>query len=164
MNRTDEPLLEIYLRPGESELATQPAIFRTVLGSCVGITFWHQRLGLGAMCHPMLPSYPRKPPGSLSVELGRRYVDFTIREMAEKFDARGARRDEVEIKLFGGADVLPVHHSTTRPTVGRLNCDAALTTLDAEGFEVAASSLGGKHGVNIHFDSRTGEVLLRRLR
>ena len=31
---------EVYLRPGESYLARKPAIIRTILGSCVGVTFW----------------------------------------------------------------------------------------------------------------------------
>jgi chemotaxis receptor (MCP) glutamine deamidase CheD len=35
--------------------------------------------------------------------------------------------------------------------------------LRAEGLAVIASSLGGTSGLNIRFDTRTGEVLLRRL-
>ena len=34
--------LEIYVQPGESHLVRGPAILRTVLGSCVGITFWNR--------------------------------------------------------------------------------------------------------------------------
>ena len=41
-------------------LVTQPAILRTMLGSCVGVTFLVPRLGVGALCHPMLPRCPAK--------------------------------------------------------------------------------------------------------
>ena len=34
--------------------------------------------------------------------------------------------------------------------------------LEEEGFSVAASCLGGRSGVQIHFHTETGEVLLRR--
>jgi chemotaxis receptor (MCP) glutamine deamidase CheD len=44
-----------------------------------------------------------------------------------------------------------------------MNCEVATEVLQAEGFRVAASSMGGTSGLNIRFDTRTGEVLLRRL-
>jgi chemotaxis protein CheD len=110
----------------------------------------------------MLPAYPRKPLADLSRAAGRRYVDFAIRDLARQFDALGARRGEIEVKLFGGGDVLLVADDASRPTVGRMNCEAAIRALEEEGFSVTASSLGGNCGVNIHFNTKTGEVLLKR--
>ena len=155
-------LRDVYLQPGELQLVSEPAMIRTILGSCVGVTFRHQRLGLGGMCHPMLPRRATNRAAS-GTEPKTRFVDFAIEEMGRQLDAMGAIRKEVEIKLFGGGDVLPVNHATTRATVGRLNCESALETLAAEGFEIAAASLGGNCGVNIRFNTVTGEVLLRRL-
>jgi chemotaxis protein CheD len=155
-------LPEIYVQPGESHLVRKPAILRTLLGSCVGITCWIPRLGVAALCHPMLPNYPAKPQEDLSRAAGRRYVDFAIRDLARQFDALGARRNEIEVKLFGGGDVLLVANNSARPTVGKLNCEMALKVLEEEGFQVVASSLGGNCGVNIHFNTSTGEVLLQR--
>jgi chemotaxis receptor (MCP) glutamine deamidase CheD len=37
-----------------------------------------------------------------------------------------------------------------------------MEVLKDEGFTVRASSLGGKRGVNIHFNTESGEVLLQR--
>jgi chemotaxis protein CheD len=135
---------------------------RTVLGSCVGVACMIPRLGIGALCHPMLPSYPLKPPAGQILEAGRRYVDFAIRDLARQFDALGARRNEVEVKLFGGGDVLLTAKDAARPTVGRLNIEVAMNVLEEEGFAVSASSLGGQRGVNIRFNTQTGEVLLQR--
>jgi chemotaxis protein CheD len=155
-------LLEIYVQPGESHLVREPAIMRTVLGSCVGVTFLVPRLGLGALCHPMLPRYPAKPPADSSLADGRRYVDFAIRDLARQFDALHVRRGEVQVKIFGGGDVLWISEDAARPTVGRLNREAAIKVLEEEGFAVTASSLGGTCGINIQFNTETGEVLLRR--
>jgi chemotaxis protein CheD len=162
MPEPDSILPEIYVQPGESHLVRKPAILRTLLGSCVGIAFWAPRLGVSALCHPMLPRYPAKPPADASRSAGRRYVDFAIRDLARQFDALGASRDEVEVKLFGGGDVLLMVDNTARPTVGRLNIEVALKVLEEEGYNVIASSLGGQRGVNIHFNTVTGEVLLQR--
>jgi chemotaxis protein CheD len=124
------------------------------------VAFLIPRLGIGALCHPMLPTQPRSV---VNVAVARRYVDFAIRDLARQFDALGARRSEVRVKLFGGADVLTVSDALSRPTVGRLNRETALRVLDEEGFRVAASSLGGTSGINIRFHTVSGEVLLRRL-
>jgi chemotaxis protein CheD len=155
--------LEVYVLPGESHLMSEPAILRTVLGSCVGVTFRIPRLGVAAICHPMLPIHPAAGAKDLSLASSRRYVDFTIRDMARQFDALGAKRGEIEVKLFGGGDVLLVSNEASRPTVGQLNCESALRVLEDEGFHVSASSLGGTSGLHIQFHTGTGEVLLKRL-
>jgi chemotaxis protein CheD len=162
MPQPESTLPEVYVQPGESRLVREPTMLRTLLGSCVGIAFRVPRLGVGALCHPMLPRLPAKPGASLSRSAGRRYVDFAIRDLAKQFDALGASRNEVEVKLFGGGDVLVMTSSANRPTVGKLNSEVAMTVLAEEGFDVAACSLGGKRGVNIHFNTETGEVLLQR--
>ena len=52
----------------------------------------------------------------------------------------------------------------SRPTVGRLNCEAALQVLAEEGFSVSPHpAWEATRGVNIQFNTETGEVLLRRL-
>ncbi len=151
---------DVYLQPGESRLVKQSTIFHTVLGSCVGVTFLVPRLGVAAICHPMLP---RCPANLLGNRASTRYVDFAIRDLAQQLGSLGAARAEIQVKLFGGADVLVVVDNHSRPTVGRLNLEMALRTLEEEGFSVAASSLGGRSGVQIQFHTDTGEVILRRL-
>jgi chemotaxis protein CheD len=163
MAKHETALPEVYVQPGESHLVSASVIMRTVLGSCVGITYWVPRLGIAALCHPMMPNYPAKPPSDSSLIAGCRYVDYSICDMARQLDARGARRGEVQVKLFGGGDVLLVTNQASRPTVGKLNCEAALRVLGDEGFSVIASSLGGTSGLKIQFHTETGEVLLWRL-
>ena len=158
-------LAEIYLQPGEMFLAREPTIIRTLLGSCVGVTFWCERLGIGALCHAILPRCPDGYSLGVSPEVGYRYVDFCIRDLARKFDGLGAQRSEVQVKLFGGADVLlGGKDAPIRDTVGSINCETALETLREESFQIAASSLRGKSGLNIRFNTGNGEVQLRRLK
>ena len=164
MAAPEEEWIEIYVQPGESHLVRGPAVFRTVLGSCVGVTFRHAALEISALCHPMMPRLPPRIGKTIDVAASRRYVDFAIRDLAAQFDALGARRGQIEVKVFGGADVLMVQSDESRPTVGRLNREMALEILGAEGFDVAASRLGGPVGIHIDFFTTTGEVRLRRLK
>lgn len=153
-------LPRISVQPGQLHLARHPTILRTILGSCVSATFWSARLGAGALCHGILPRCPRGTDGAD----GYRYVDFSIRYLAKQFDALGVSRDELEVKLFGGADVLPVAAARlAKSTVGALNCQAAWEVLEEQGLRVAASDLGGIRGRTIRFHTGTGEVLLQRL-
>jgi chemotaxis protein CheD len=160
MSDIESELPQVYLKPGEVCVARAPAILRTILGSCVGVTFWEPRSGLGAFCHGVLPKCPR---GVRSPE-GYRYVDFAIRELARQLESLGARREEMQIKVFGGADTLPVGPaSRLRQTVGRQNWESALETLREEGLTLLLSDLGGPVGRTIQFHTGTGEVLLHRL-
>ena len=154
-----EDPLEISIQPGQLYLARDPVVLQTILGSCVGVTFWSARLGVGALCHGVLP----KCPSTTGASDGYRYVDFSIRHLAEQFDALGVSRQELEVKLFGGADVLPVAARAGKPTIGSQNCQAALEVLEQEGLRVLASDLGGIRGRTIQFDTGTGEVVVYRL-
>lgn len=156
-----EDISMVYLQPGEWELVLTPTILKTVLGSCVGITFRAPRLGIGAMCHPMLPHFARRPVVHHTPAAIGRYVDSIIGELARRIDKLGASRSEVEVKVFGGADVLAT--SRKGETVGKMNADTAVRLLEAEGFRLTASHLGGGRGVFIEFHTATGEVFLRRL-
>jgi chemotaxis protein CheD len=158
-------LAEVYLQPGEMFFAREPTIIRTLLGSCVSVAFWSERLGIGALCHAMLPRCPEGYSRGLSPEVGYRYVDYCIRDLARKFDELGAHRSDVQVKVFGGADVLFCETETlARPTVGSLNCDSALDILGEEGFQLKASSMRGKSGLTIQFNTGNGEIRLRRLK
>jgi chemotaxis protein CheD len=153
-------LPRISVQPGQLCLARSPAILQTILGSCVSVVFWNARLGAGAVCHGVLPRCPR----GASVADGHRYVDSSIRYLAEQFDALGAARREMEIRLFGGADVLPVAAARAgKPTIGALNCRRALEVLEEEGLKASASDLGGTRGRTVHFHTGTGVVLVHRL-
>jgi len=164
MSELESDLPEIYLKPGEVHLARGPAVLRTLLGSCVGVTFRCARLSVGALCHAMLPRLPQNSAAGPGLPERWRYVDSCIHDLAVQFEALGAHRSEIEIKVFGGADVLPVQSADpSRATVGRLNWQAAIEVLREEGLKVVASDVGGTLGRTIQFHTGTGEVLLRRL-
>jgi len=161
MEGPDRSLPEVYLQPGDYFLAREPTLIWTILGSCVSVSFRSERLGVGALCHSMLPWHPG--PATLLSGEDHRYMDYAIRDIALQFDRLGAKRSEVQVKLFGGADVL-LPANPLRETVGSQNQQSAIEVLREEGFKVTASSLGGNLGLKIFFDTGTGEVLLRRLR
>ena len=147
----------IYLKPGEIVVSSEPVLVSTVLGSCVAVTFFSPVSGVGAICHAMLPDNPGR-----SEDL--RYVDSAVRHIFRKVMEYGAGSD-LEVKLFGGAQVLDVGDSeSSRRTVGELNVASALEILDALGLTVAGADTGGVVGRRLYFCTRDGDVYLRRMR
>ena len=144
-------------------MARRPTLIRTILGSCVGVTFWSAKSAAGALCHALLPRYPADVTARWCPADGYRFVDSSIRGLARQFDEIGASRREIQVKVFGGADVLPVDPANPRPTVGRMNGEVAMQVLQDEGFAIIVCSLGGTCGRSIQFHTGTGEVRMRWL-
>lgn len=156
MNFAVDNQTSLFLKPGELAVTEVPTRVSTVLGSCVAVTFFNRRLQYGAICHAMLP-HGR---GDISFK----YVDGAFDYMLGRFALAGIERHEIEVKLFGGADVLPKSESQYAPlSVGRQNIVAAKALIEQEGLQLQASNVGGPLGRKIHFFTHTGEVLLKRV-
>ena len=92
----------VFLHPGQLFTTQSPVSVKTILGSCLAVTMRAPRLGLAAMAHCLLPSAGVSS-SALSEAEALRYVDSAIEFMLRSFAARGVAREELEIKLFGGA-------------------------------------------------------------
>jgi chemotaxis protein CheD len=156
----------IYLKPGDICISDKPALISTLLGSCVAVTMFSRRLGAGAICHGLLPSCKGQKPCQCDeyCREGARYVDCSIMRMLGWFMGNGVAREEIDVKVFGGSDMLGVTEGTTKATVGRQNIAIAFRVIEKEKLRVSASDVGGPRGRKIIFSSVTGEVLLKRLR
>ena len=150
------PLLEeIYLKPGELTVAERPALVSTVLGSCVAVTLFTPRLGVGAICHAMLPE--------ARGETSFKFVDTSLQHMLGRFDRLGVTRRELVVKLFGGADMFELLQPSKTGSVGRQNIEIATRLLRQAGLPLKAADTGGRQGRKLLFYTHTGEVLLKRL-
>jgi chemotaxis protein CheD len=98
MSRAGEELPVVYLKAGEMHYAERPSLVVTVLGSCLSVTMHCRRLGIGGICHGLLPSCEDRRACSKGCSTGFKYVDCSLRQMIELFDRAGARRRDVEVK------------------------------------------------------------------
>ncbi len=163
INPYQERLPVIYLKPMEAYFIKQPAIVVTVLGSCLLITMFHSRCTLTAVCHVLLPRCDRERPSTDCPDRFK-YVTCAIPEMIMRFERMGVRRGELEVKVFGGADMFTVREDRRSGTIGRKNIEAAIEVMGRERLEIAASDMGGRRGRKLYVNTGTGEVLLKRLR
>jgi len=156
----------VYLKPAEICITDKPSVVRTVLGSCLAITMFHPQSNLSAICHALLPepdlhdAEDEGPPNKL------KYVILVIPEMLAQLKEYGIALEELEVKMFGGADLLTNRkdRKVNQQPVGRLNIIKARSLLEAQGLKIRVSDVGGSLGRKIFFYTHTGEVLLKRLK
>jgi chemotaxis protein CheD len=154
----------IYLKSAEMLFLEEPATVLTVLGSCLSVTMLHRQSGLCAICHGLLPE--RRGCTGCGDECGEvaRYVRCSIRKMVRQFSRKGVSPGEIEVKVFGGADMFGASsNGRGRLSVGRMNIEAAQKTIQEAGLSVASQDVGGTEGRKLYFDARTGAVLLKRI-
>lgn len=157
-------LTSIYLQPGEACFSSNPVVVNTVLGSCLSITMFSGKIKYAGMSHCQLPYSKQCNLQCDGCKEPYKYVKCTIIQMIKKFEAMQIQRKDIEVKIFGGADVLKSTMSGERiSTVGKQNIDMALEILANFNMAVAASDVGGKFGRKILFLTATGEIFLNRL-
>lgn len=150
----------IYLKPAEVHISNGgPQAVTTVLGSCVSVSFHAPRAGLGGITHGMLP----RQAGAKDGDDWGRFVDSSITWMVRAFEKRGLARSQLEVKLFGGAQMHGVAGSRSATSVGRQNVESALKTIKDLGLHLLVSEVGGTWGRKLVFFPHVGEVWIKKI-
>jgi len=154
----------IYLKPGELCLSTCSMKITTVLGSCIATTMFHRKSGIGAICHAVQPECRYKPNCDRLCAEKFKYVTCVIPEMIQRMFGFGAKTDDLEIKLFGGANILERSKEIGRAkSVGQQNVEAAMKVIEKNGLKLKVVDVGGVQGRKVIFETRSGDVMLKRL-
>lgn len=151
---------EINLSPGEFYFGDRFTRIRTLLGSCVAVTFWHPDSGHGGMCHFMLPSRPIKSPlcvGRVHARFDGRYGDEVLPWLADAVRCHGVNPRDCQIKVFGGGNMFPTLHWHS-DRMGQRNGEFALEWLKRRHLMVTAADLGGTGHRAVIFDLWSGHV------
>jgi chemotaxis protein CheD len=154
--------MRVFLKPGELYISDVPTMVTTILGSCISVTIFNKRLKVGGICHAMLPGNSYTAEHNVLEYSIFRYVDKSILYMLNRFETIGVRRDEMEVKLLGGADVLD-RINERAASIGQKNIEIALEIIRNEGLRVIISDVGGNMGRKVHFYTHTGKLLLKRI-
>ncbi len=154
----------LYLKPGEMAFKDKPTRVTTVLGSCIAVTMFVERLGVGAVCHALLPACREIEMCDERCAMPYRYVSCVVPDMVARFVRMGAAPGEIQVKMFGGGDMFgPARREGMSASVGSQNIRAARQALEEHRLRIRHEDVGGRHGRKIHFLTHTGDVWLKRL-
>ncbi|MFV1873229.1 MAG: chemoreceptor glutamine deamidase CheD [Oleiphilus sp.] len=147
--------------PGELYVTRMDEMIVTVLGSCVSACIRDVKMEIGGMNHFMLPSkaeYTNEQWGD-SVSSAARYGNWAMEFLINEILKLGGKKENLEIKVFGGANVM-AHLNY----IGERNITFVKHYIEEEGFDLAASDVGGLYPRKILYFPKTGAVKMRKIR
>lgn len=146
----------VRILPGDFFVTRDDVGLVTTLGSCVSACIRDPQAGIGGINHFMLPESELSGSGVVSARYGGYAMEMLINELLKN----GARRANLEVKAFGGGNVLP---GMVTSDVGGRNAGFVREYLADEGLHLIAHDLGGIQPRKIVYFPRTGRVLVMRL-
>ncbi len=149
----------VKIMPGEFFVAGADVVITTVLGSCVAACMWDRTAAVGGMNHFMLPGGQGDGGNELTAVSGR-YGVFAMEQLINELIKRGARKANLEAKVFGGGAVLRTFSTLN---VGERNAAFVLEFLKTEGIRVASQDLMDIHPRRVAFFPVSGRALCKKL-
>ena len=143
----------VKVLPGEYFVSGEDLIIMTVLGSCISACIWDGKVRVGGMNHFMLPD------GDSADGFGR-YGSYAMELLINEMLKKGARRESMQAKVFGGAQVMA---GFTTMNVGARNTKFVLDYLVAERIPVVSQDVLDIHPRKVCFFPTTGKALVKRL-
>ena len=142
---------KIHVIQGQFHVADEDDVMlTTILGSCVAACIRDPLAGIGGMNHFLLPGET----GDEGLRYGVQSMELLVNALLRK----GARRERLEVKLFGGA-----HLFDGLSDVGAQNAAFAERFLRDEGLTHVGGSLRGDRARRIQFwpvSGRARQILL----
>ena len=145
--------------PGEYYYTCKDMMIVTVLGSCVSACIRDRVTGIGGMNHFMLPDGGSDSDSPVSASM--RYGTYAMEVLINDLLKAGARRENLEAKVFGGGNVL---RGFIAINVGERNAQFVRDYLRAENIRVVAEDLNDIYPRKVYFFPRSGKVLVKKLK
>ena len=148
----EQMLRRLHIVQGEQCVSSDPGVvLSTLLGSCVAACMRDPVAGIGGINHFLLPGDGGRAD---SMRHGVHAMELLVNALLRQ----GARRERLEAKLFGGANLM-----RGLTDVGALNAAFAEDFLHREGIAHTGGSLRGDRGRRIQYwplSGRARQVLL----
>lgn len=151
-----EGIQTIKILPGEFYVTNDNERIETVLGSCISACVRDPVTGVGGMNHFMLPVDKNASTDALSD--ANRYGNYAMENLVNSLLSKGARRERLEFKLFGGGRIM-----SSQTNIGWYNIGFAFDYVYTEGFKIVSQDIGDVYPRKVLYYPTTGRVRVRRL-
>ncbi len=148
------------LLPGEYYYTDKNMLIVTVLGSCVSACIRDKITGIGGMNHFMLPDVGVSDVNN-PVSPSMRYGTYAMETLIDDLLKAGAKRQNLEAKVFGGGNVLK---GFSQMNVGERNAKFVRHYLRTQHMPVIAEDLNDIYPRKVYFFPKTGKVLVRKIK
>lgn len=131
-------------------------ILQAYLGTCVGVALYDSTVQVGGMIHILLP----EPPGISDNSCPEKYASTGIPMLVRDMITLGAKPENMNATIAGGALVGPVNHQDMNLDIGGRSVDIATNMLKAGGVKTIKSETGGFFTCTLELDLSTGDTVI----
>lgn len=149
----------VKILPGEYFATQSNTLIVTVLGSCVSACIRDRVSGISGMNHFLLPNDGNTGENLLSESA--RYGVYAMEILINHLIKLGAKRENLEAKVFGGGNVLK---GFTAINVGERNAEFVMDYLKMEHIPIVAQDLLDVYPRKVYFFPESGEVLIKKIK
>lgn len=132
-----------------------PAILRTILGSCVGICIYDKVLKIGGLAHVLLP---KDTSGGQTPE---KYADTAIPLMVQRMMKEGSKKENLSAKIAGGASMFKFGANVSLGQIGEKNIAESKKVLSELKIPLLEEDTGGNAGRVIDFFLNDGHLKVK---
>lgn len=144
--------------PGEYCVSNENEIIGTLLGSCIAVCLIDTGSGVSGMNHFMLPG--RVSSRDIFHDKAARYGIVAINHLLLDVISKGAKKNELISKIFGGGHVLETEQNTI--AIPEDNIRIARAMMEIEDIPIIQSDVGDNYTRKLLMDVKSGKVYLKK--
>lgn len=152
-----EGITTYKILPGEFYVSSQNERIETILGSCISACVRDPVTGVGGMNHFMLPM-DKNNSGNTELSDANRYGNYAMENLVNALLNKGAKRERLEFKIFGGGRIM-----SSKTNIGWYNIGFVFDYICTEGYKVVSQDIGDVFPRKILYYPSTGRARVKRL-
>ncbi len=138
-----------HLKPGYIYIGSEKSAVKTVLGNCVSVCLWDNKLRYGGMNHFVYPI--TKDKNNATPKFG----NVATKVMIKKMYSAGSDPMDIVAQIIGGANL-----ENNNSALGIENVNIARKVLQKEKIKIQSEDIGGNLGRKVIFDMNTGHLMV----
>jgi len=144
----------------DMNVCRSPGVLTTLgLGSCVGIALYDPGMRVAGLAHCMLPDSTQiMNNGNIA-----KFVDTAVIRLVNDMARQGARKNMIQAKLAGGAQMFAYTSMNESMRIGDRNVEAALKVLAQLSIPVLSRDVGATYGRTVELYAETGRFLIKTI-
>jgi len=149
---------EVNVHIGEVKTVRRVETLKALLGSCVGIGLIWRENNVCGLAHCLLPESPER-----TFIIGARYVDQALPSLIALMRIKPGDFAKVEAVIAGGGNMTAPECADASELVGGRNSEVALRLVEAAGFRLLYTEVGGDQGRCIKIDGSSFSYNVRSI-
>jgi len=137
------------------KIAREPALLRTILGSCVGICIFDRIKKIGGLAHILLPN------DTTHGATPEKFADTAIALLVQQLLKEGAKKEFMSAKIAGGASMFKFEAAVSLGQIGERNIEESKKSLGKLQIPIVEEDTGGNAGRVIDFFLNDGHLKVK---